>query len=743
MRSSARPPSPNSSASAVAEPVSLDFESLLARMIGLRASDMFLAEGRLASFRVDGGLVSPDPAALPREVLQGFMDAVLRPAQRELFDRLGDVDVGISRRDHGRFRVHFHLQRGLLGAVVRSVPGGQLEFDALGLPAVVQRFADAPRGLVLVVGSTGSGKSTTLAAMIHRVNSTQSKHIVTLEDPIEFVHEDLRAVVTQREVGTDTRDFSVALRHVVRESPDVILIGEMRDAETMNVALSAAMTGHLVLSSLHTTDAAGTLQRILSYYPEHARHQVCMDLSLCLQGVVAQRLVPRASGEGRVAAVEVLVASPAVRRLLRDQRIDEVEDLMSTAGDGMQTFNRALVGLYEKGLVSLEVGAAYATNPDEFRLSAHGVERGVSAFVADQDALPTNGAVDMRTLLAIAMRYGASDIHLVVNVPPIFRINGRLRRLETDALTPADVRRMLFSLLSLSQRERFELDRELDFAITIAGGHRFRVNAHYQRGSVAVAFRLIPNSIPEIARLGLPPIVSELASRPQGLVLVVGPTGAGKSTTLAAMIDRINASRSCHIITVEDPIEFVHPNRSATIEQREVGADTKSFAAALKFILRQDPDVILIGEMRDTETISAALTAAETGHLVLATLHTNDAPQTVDRIVDVFPPHQQSQIRVQLGAALLAVVSQRLLVRADGHGRVAAFEVLIGTPAVRAMVREGKTHQLLSTMETNVREGMQTMDRAVMELARSGAISIDEAARYMRNPAALKSLGDG
>jgi twitching motility protein PilT len=214
-----------------------------------------------------------------------------------------------------------------------------------------------------------------------------------------------------------------------------------------------------VLSSLHTTDAAGTLQRILSYYPEHARHQVCMDLSLCLQGVVAQRLVPRASGEGRVAAVEVLVASPAVRRLLRDQRIDEVEDLMSTAGDGMQTFNRALVGLYEKGLVSLEVGAAYATNPDEFRLSAHGVERGVSAFVADQDALPTNGAVDMRTLLAIAMRYGASDIHLVVNVPPIFRINGRLRRLETDALTPADVRRMLFSLLSLSQRERFELDR--------------------------------------------------------------------------------------------------------------------------------------------------------------------------------------------------------------------------------------------------------------------------------------------
>jgi twitching motility protein PilT len=712
-------------------------------MIAERASDLFLAESRPVAFRVDGELVTPAPEPVERGVLEAFMAAVLRPSQREVFDRLGDVDVGISRAELGRFRVHFHLQRGLLGAVVRSVPGGQLEFAALGMPAAVQQFADAPRGLVLVVGSTGSGKSTTLAAMIHRVNSTRRKHIVTLEDPIEFVHEDLLGVVTQREVGADTRDFSVALRHVVRESPDVILIGEMRDAETMNVALSAALTGHLVVSSLHTTDAASTLQRILAYYPEDARSQVCMDLSLCLQGVVAQRLVPRASGEGRVAAVEVLVATPSVRKLIREQRMDEVEDLMTSSGDGMQTFNRALVSLYERGAISFEIGAAYAMNPDEFRLNAQGVERGVQAFVAENEALPALGTVDMRTLLAVAMRYGASDIHLVVGVAPIFRILGRLRRLETDVLAPADVRRMLFSLLSFSQRERFELERELDFAITITGGHRFRVNAHYQRGSVAVAFRLIPNAIPDVSKLGLPPIVNELAARPQGLVLVTGPTGAGKSTTLAAMIDRINASRSCHIITVEDPIEFVHQNRAATVEQREVGADTKSFAAALKHILRQDPDVILIGEMRDTETISAALTAAETGHLVLATLHTNDAPQTVDRIVDVFPPHQQSQVRVQLAASLLAVVSQRLLVRADGSGRVGAFEILIGTPAVRAMVREGKTHQLLSTMETNLREGMQTMDRAVLDLARNAVITVEEAARYMRNPIALKSLGDG
>ncbi len=718
-------------------------DDLLRRMVDDRASDLFLAEGRAPSMRLNGSVVTCGAEHLGSEALREFMASVLRPAQREVFDRGGDVDVGLSRPGLGRFRVHFHLQRGLLGAVIRLVPGGHLEFDALGLPDVLARLADSPRGLVLVTGSTGSGKSTTLAAMVHHINARYPRHIVTLEDPIEFVHEDLAAIVTQREVGSDTRDFNQALRHVVRESPDVILIGEMRDAETMNVALSAALTGHLVLSSVHTIDTLQTLQRILGYYPEHLREQVAMDLSVCLQGIVAQRLVPRAEGEGRVAAVEVMIATPPVKKLIREQRVDEVEDLMLTAGEGMQTFNRALVQLFEKKLVTYEMGAAYATDPDAFRMAAQGMERGSTAFVAEFDALPAMGTVDMHTLLNVALRYGASDVHLVVGSPPIFRIHGRLRRLEIDALSPGDVRRLLFSLLSHGQRESFELDRELDFALTVTGKHRFRVNAHFQRGTVAVALRLIPNTIPDAATLGLPPIVRELASRPHGLVLVTGPTGAGKSTTLATMIDQVNASRSCHIITIEDPIEFVHYNRLATVEQREVGPDTRSFAAALKFILRQDPDVILIGEMRDMETIGAALTAAETGHLVLATLHTNDAPQTIDRIVDVFPPHQQSQARVQLSAALQAVVSQRLLPRADGKGRVGVFEVLIANAAVRSLVREGKTHQLLSSMETAQREGMITMDRALVDAVRNGIITVEEAARYMRNPMTLRALAEG
>ena len=721
--------------------MALDLEAVLRQMVQERASDLFLAEGRVPSARVNGSVRPIAREPLEREVLQGFMDAVLRPTQREQFERLGDMDVGLSRPGVGRFRAHFHLQRGLLGAVVRSVPGGALDFAHLGLPHAVRTLAECPRGLVLVSGSTGSGKSTTLAAMVHHINARSRKHIVTLEDPIEYVHDDLLAVVTQREVGSDTRDFTAALRNVVRESPDVILIGEMRDAETMNVAISAALTGHLVLSSVHTVDAAQTLQRILSYYPEHMREQVCMDLSLCLQGVIAQRLIPRADGDGRVSAIEVMVATPAIKKLIRDQRVDEVPDVMSgDTGDGMRTFNRALVELYEKKLITFETGAAYASNPDEFRLAAQGMERGVAAFNTDADVLPAVGQVDMRTLLTVAGRYGASDIHLVTSSPPIFRIHGRLRRLESDALSGSDVRRLLFSLLSYRQREQFELDRELDFSLTVTGRNRFRVNAHFQRGSIAVSIRLIPNEIPDPAPLGIPPVIFELAQRPQGLVLVVGPTGSGKSTTLATMIHQINTTRSCHIITVEDPIEFVHGNRLATVEQREVGSDTKSFGAALKYILRQDPDVILIGEMRDTETISAALTAAETGHLVLGTLHTNDAPQTVDRIVDVFPPSQQPQVRVQLSSALAAVVSQRLLPRADHGGRVAAFEVLVATPAVRAIIRDAKTHQLQSAMETGGLTGMITLDKALLELARKGTITAEEAARYMKNAAPLKQL---
>lgn len=333
---------------------------------------------------------------------------------------------------------------------------------------------------------------------------------------------------------------------------------------------------------------------------------------------------------------------------------------------------------------------------------------------------------DITDLLRTAVEMGSSDLHVAVGRPPTVRIDGFLRNLEQPPLTAAETRRLIYAILTDLQKQKFEENKELDFSLSIANVSRFRVNSHFQRGTVAAAFRSIPNDIPTFEDLRLPKAICEvLCRRPNGLVLVTGPTGSGKSTTLASMVDRINAERDCHIITVEDPIEYLHMHKRALVEQREVGDDTPSFASALKFVLRQDPDVILVGEMRDLETIAAAVTAAETGHLVFSTLHTVDVVQSVDRVIDVFPPHQQEQIRIMLAGVIEGIFSQRLLPSAKGTGRELALEILTGTDAVRNMIREGKTHQILAFMEAGAKYGMTTMDRCLVELFRKHRITKD------------------
>jgi len=340
--------------------------------------------------------------------------------------------------------------------------------------------------------------------------------------------------------------------------------------------------------------------------------------------------------------------------------------------------------------------------------------------------------MELVDLLKLTVQQKGSDLLIAAGVPPVIRIDGSLERTNYPVVTAEEARRLIYGILTEAQKGRFERDKELDFSLSVTGLSRFRVNIHLQRGSIGAAIRVIPHEIMSVEELGLPPILSRLARLPRGLVLVTGPTGSGKSTTLAAMVDLINGEKPCHIITVEDPIEYLHPHKRAVVEQREVTADTESFTSALKYVLRQDPDVILIGEMRDLETIASALTAAETGHLVLATLHTTDAPQTVDRIIDVFPPHQQQQIRMQLAAVLEGVVSQQLLPRAVGRGRVAACEVMVGTPAVQSLIRESKTHQLYATIETSSKHGMQTMDRDLANLYRRGLVTHDTAVSKAR-----------
>ncbi len=342
--------------------------------------------------------------------------------------------------------------------------------------------------------------------------------------------------------------------------------------------------------------------------------------------------------------------------------------------------------------------------------------------------------VTVEELLRTAKEAGASDVHITVGIPPKMRVNGKLIAMNYPRMAPADTLQAVLEIMNETQREKFEERGEYDMSFSIPELGRFRVNAFKQRGTVALALRLVGTRVPDVKELGIPESVVDLYTRKRGLILVTGPTGSGKSTTLAALIDTINKNREAHVITLEDPIEYLHRHDKSMVNQREIGLDTESYANALRAALREDPDVILVGEMRDFETISVAITAAETGHLVLSTLHTLGAASTVDRIIDVFPPHQQQQIRVQFANVLEAVISQQLIPRADGQGRVAAFEVLHANYAVRNMIRESKSHQLISVMQTNRKQGMITMDEAILQLYTDGVIGKEMAIQFASEP---------
>ncbi len=346
--------------------------------------------------------------------------------------------------------------------------------------------------------------------------------------------------------------------------------------------------------------------------------------------------------------------------------------------------------------------------------------------MSPQTDLRQASEIHLDDLLRDACEKGSSDLHLTVGLPPVVRVDGSLQHLPYTPLAPNDPPRLIYDILTSDQVQWFEKTRELDFSYGVNGVGRFRVNVYRQRGSVGAALRSIPDRIPTFEQLGLPPSLHELTRKHSGLMLVTGPTGSGKSTTIACMIDAINSERPVHIMTIEDPIEYLHRHKRAMINQRELNTDTDSFDNALRAVLREDPDVILVGEMRDLETIAAALTLAETGHLVFGTLHTRNAPQTIDRVIDVFPPHQQDQIKVQLSNTLEAVVAQQLCPRMGG-GRVAAIEIMVATSAIRNLIREGKTYQIYSVLETGGQFGMQTMDKVLADLYRNGKISNEEA----------------
>lgn len=387
---------------------------------------------------------------------------------------------------------------------------------------------------------------------------------------------------------------------------------------------------------------------------------------------------------------------------------------------------------------TLDVGAD-SSSSDYSSGSSNGSDNAPESTTAHN--LPESADADLLLALAQVVLVGGSDLHITANAGPTLRVDGRLQPVvNSEVWSHSKVTAALHSILTPEQEARFATDLELDLAITLTSQARFRVNLYQQRGAIGGAFRLIPTEIKQLGDLGMPDVIGRFAALPRGLVLVTGPTGSGKSTTLAALLDLVNRTRADHIVTVEDPIEFLHPNKKSLVNQREVGSDTHSFAAALKHVLRQDPDVILIGELRDLETISVALTAAETGHLVFATLHTQDAAQSIDRVIDVFPPHQQAQVRAQLAATLQGVVCQTLVRRASGTGRVAATEVLVTTPAIANLIREGKTHQIHSAMQAGADLGMHTLDQHLAQMVDVGKITHAAAAEKARDAVGLRQL---
>ena len=703
-------------------------ERLLEKIDLSNVSDIFISGKQVPHLRIKSEIVQYQDILIHPGDIAAFRQKILSPEAENLYQKTLSADVAFQISREKRFRLNFYQTAGGECVAIRPIRrADDLDFKLLALPAALEDLALAQRGLVLICGATGSGKSTTLAAMVNKINCCSKKHILTIEDPIEYLHVNKSSLISQCELD-GSAGFPKAVRDAMRKNPDVIVIGEMRDAETAQAAINAALTGHLVLSTIHTGNTILAVERIINLFPEDQRKQLASDIGASLLGIAAQRLLPRKDNSGMIPAVEYLPATPMVKKLISRCLFDELESVLRDGtAPGMSNFQRALFELYQKNLISAQTAMDNADNREELKLLFDGLKSGVDTFRKVYGEKNTSAnAIDMATLLYSAVKNGSSDLILTTDTPPGIRVDGRIHALDLPPLKAEDTSNLLYGILTPHQRIEFEEKRELDIAISLnlkknpdgsVLSGRFRVNAFHQRGSVGIVARVINTQIPDPDKLGLPPVLLHLASKNQGLILVTGPTGSGKSTTLASLVDYINKTKDAHIITIEDPIEYVHANKRSIIEQRELHADTLSYAGALKNALRQDPDVILVGEMRDTETMSAAITAAETGHLVLATIHTNNGPQTIDRIVDSFPDHQQNQIRLQLAGVLLGVISQRLLPLKSGSGRTAVFEIMVGTAPIQALIRDGKTHLLRSSMETGYKDGMVTMERALAELA--------------------------
>lgn len=646
----------------------MDISDLLAFSTKNNASDLHLSAGLPPMIRVDGDIRRINMPELEHKEVRAMIYDIMNDKQRRDLEEFLEVDFSFELPGTARFRVNaFNQDRGA-AAVFRTIPVDILTLEDLGCPQSFKEIINVPRGIVLVTGPTGSGKSTTLAALIDYKNDHVYEHILTIEDPIEFVHKSKNRLINQREVHKHTHGFSEALRVALREDPDIILVGEMRDLETIRLALTAAETGHLVFGTLHTSSAAKTIDRIIDVFPEGEKGMVRSMLSESLRAVIAQTLMKKIGG-GRIAAWEIMTDTPAIRNLIREDKIAQMYSTIQTSRkDGMQTL----------------------------------------------------------------------DQHMTEQVQAASK--GRLSNTQTLEI--------VLGIMTAEQKEEFQATNECQFAIQRHDIGRFRASAFTQRGSAGMVLRRIESKIPTTEELGIPPILDELAMTKRGLIIFVGATGTGKSTSLAAMVGyrNNNSNSSGHIITIEDPIEYLHNHAGCVVSQREVGIDTKSYEVALKNTLRQAPDVILIGEIRTRETMNHSIAFAETGHLCLSTLHANNANQALDRIIHFFPEDAHKQLFMDLSLNLKALIAQQLVPTMDGKGRKAVVEILINTPLASDYIRKGDVHKLKDLMKKSPEHGVQTFDQALYELYKEGEISYENALIYAdsKNEVRLMiELGEG
>lgn len=785
--------------------------SLLKRAYSVNSSDIHIEpfeDKSIVRMRIDGAII--DYVTLQKGLHASLIARIKIISDLDIAERRVPQDGHFRVNVEGQYlNIRVSILPTVFGekAVLRLLAGNSTiqHADSFGMEERdYERFRamlDSPHGIIYLTGPTGSGKTTTLYMVLDEM-AKRSVNISTIEDPVEKNIKKINQTQVNNIAGLT---FEVGLRALLRQDPDIIMVGETRDSETASISVRSAITGHLVFSTLHTNDATSSIVRLIDMgvepylvansmvgtvaqrlmrriCPECGQEVEATEEECRLLGVAPGTKIKKAHGctqcnytgySGRIAIHEILTIDSNVRkmisegasmdeiqdyavkyqgmRLLRDSAIEKVLQQVTTVEELRKVayYSDAPAAQYQRPAAdtahavaqvsAVSVTPALQSVPERVAEYVEAVPEGSSIRLREDPFAGVGPAtIHVEDIILKARESGCSDIHITAAKPLMMRINGALQETK-EQYSKEQITAMLLEMCDADQRAQLAAGNDLDFAVQTRDGHRQRVNIFRDMGCLAATIRLLNSHIPTLESLGLPMVLGEIVKQPRGLILVTGPTGSGKSTTLAAMIDSINATRPDHIITIEDPVEYVYEKKKALIHQREVGRDVTSFAAALRSALREDPDIILVGEMRDYETISAALTAAETGHLVLSTLHTTGAAQTIDRIIDACPNGSQNQVRTQLAGVLNAVVTQCLIPKIEG-GRIAATEILIGTDAISNMIRENKCHQMNTAMQAGAALGMHTLNKDLMGLVQRGVISMEQARKYTNDKRDLEQF---